>query len=121
MKASPYQSLLVMVTGFLVLAYVFPDGAFYWNTAALIVGLLGLISSITRRAILWVWNGLSLVLGWINSRIILSVVFIFFLAPIGFLYKLFKGDLMSLKRPPADSLFVNRDHTFTTKDLENPW
>jgi hypothetical protein len=121
MKASPYQSLLVIVTGFLVLGYVFPGGAAYWIAAAVTVGFLGLISSVTRNAILWAWERLALVLGWINSRILLSLVFIFFLVPIGLLFRLFKGDPLFIRKPPPDSQFVKRDHLFTNEDLEHPW
>lgn len=121
MRASPFQSLLVIVTGFLVLGYVFPGGAQYWNIAAVVVGVLGLASGMARRVILWIWENLAVALGWINSRIILSAVFIFFLVPIGFLYKLFKGDEMSIRAPAKNSLFTNRDHTYTANDLENPW
>ena len=121
MKTNGFHSLLVIVTGFLVLAYVFPGGRQYWVAAAMTVGLLGLISSVTRNAVLWIWEKLALVLGWVNSRILLSLVFFIFLVPIGLLFRLFKGDTLSIRRPPSDSLFVQRDHTYTHEDLEHPW
>jgi hypothetical protein len=121
MKTNGFQSLLVIVTGFLVLAYVFPGGRQYWVAAAMTVGLLGLISAVTRNAVLWVWEKLALVLGWINSRILLSAVYIIFLVPIGLLFRVFKGDPLSIRRPPLDSLFVQRDHKYTREDLEHPW
>lgn len=41
-----------------------------------------------------IWMGLSFVLGWINARLILSVMFYLVLAPIALVMKLFKKDLL---------------------------
>jgi hypothetical protein len=121
MKINPYQTILIMVTGFLVLGYFFPNAGKYFYYAALIVGILGLASGITRNWIIWSWTKLSFALGWFNSRILLSIVFIFFLTPIAFLYRLAKGDVLRIRKPPDKSTFEERNHTFSSIDLENPW
>ena len=121
MKVNPYQTILVMVTGFLALGYFFPFAGKYFYLAALVVGILGLVSSITRHWIVWIWEKFSHALGWVNSRILLSIVFIIFLTPIAFLYRLVKGDILWIHNPPDKSTFAERNHTFSSIDLENPW
>jgi hypothetical protein len=121
MKINPYQTILVMVTGFLVLGYFFPFSRKYFYYAALIVGISGLASSITRDWIVWIWEKFSYALGWFNSKILLSIVFILLLTPIAFLYRLVKGDILRIHKKPDKSAFDERNHTFSSIDLENPW
>ena len=98
MKSDPHKSILVIVTGFLIVGFIFPAGSKYWVTTAAAIGTLGLANRYFRKWILAAWEMIGIVMGWINSRIILSIVFTFFLVPIGFLYKLIKGDLLFLKK-----------------------
>jgi hypothetical protein len=121
MKRNPYQTILVIVTGFLIIGFLIPSLRLYFFYTASAIGFFGLLSQMTRNWIIWIWEKLSLALGCFNSRILLSVVFIFFLTPIAFLYRLFKGDTMRIKRKPDGSNFVERNHLYNQKDLENPW
>ncbi len=43
------------------------------------------------------WMRLGYVLGWVNSRIILSIIFYFVFTPMGLVMKLFGSDLLGLK------------------------
>jgi hypothetical protein len=84
------------------------------------VGVASLVSNHLANAIVWFWEKLAQVLGFINTRILLSVLFYLFLFPIAMLSRLFSKDPMQLKNPKA-SVFVTRNHTYTSKDLENMW
>lgn len=122
MKINPYQTILVMITGFLLLGYVFPSIGKYFYFLAFIVGMLSLISPIIRDSIIWGWGKVSYALGWFNGKVLLSIVFFLFLTPIAFLYRIFrKKDTLMLNRPPDNTAFVERNHAFTPHDLENPW
>lgn len=121
MKINPYQIILIMVTGFLTLGYVFPSVEKHFYMAALTVGIFALISNFTRDWIIWGWEKFSFALGWINSKILLVVIFFFFLTPIAFLYRLLTGDVLMVRKPPNKSTFFDRNHTFSPIDLENPW
>ena len=113
------KSQLVIVTGFLFLSYLF-DVAWLMNIA-LALGLVFLISAKLSSAVLWFWGKLAHVLGWINTRIILSAVFYLFLFPIAILFRLFNKDPLSLNWKNKDSTFKVRDHLYKPIDLENPW
>ncbi len=121
MKANPYQTILVIVTGFLVLGFIFPLAEKYFYVLAVCIGILGLANNFTRDWIIWIWGKFSYALGWFNSKVLLAVIFIFFLTPIAFLYRILKGDTLKIKKPPEKSTFIKRNHTFSSPDLENPW
>lgn len=114
------QSVLVILIGFLVLYAIFR-----WRGFLLIgglLGILGLLSPFLRNYILKGWNGFAKVLGFINSRIILSGIFFLILTPIALLSRLFSKDRMQLKRlKKGESYFKNRDHEYGAEDFENPW
>ncbi|MEM6684703.1 MAG: hypothetical protein AAF617_02815 [Bacteroidota bacterium] len=124
MKESNSKVILVMVVGFLAIATYL-----YWRTeyttaaivfASIALGV-GVLSFFIESAIVWVWEKFALALGWINTRIILSIVFFIFLTPFGILSRLFsKNSSLQLKNN-SKSTFVERNHTYSKKDLENIW
>ena len=121
MRLNPYQTILVIVTGFLSIGFLFPTVQTYFFVAALVVGILGLLNHVTRSWIIWIWEKFSYALGWFNARVLLSIVFVFILTPIAALYRLFKGDSLKVNKSPEKSTFFERNHLYTSKDLQNPW
>ncbi|MGC5271447.1 SxtJ family membrane protein, partial [Salmonella enterica] len=81
--------------------------------AGLIV-IAGLLSPFLLEKITGVWMWIGEKMGAVMSRVILSVVFVFFLTPVAMLYRLFGRK----KEQDGDSFFVERNHTFTAADLE---
>ena len=69
------------------------------------------------------WLGLSLLLGSIMSRLLLSVIFFVIVTPLALVMRLFGHDPMRRKgwKKSTDSTFVSRDHTVEAKDLEHPF
>ena len=67
--------------------------------------------------------GLSLLLGSIMSRLLLSVIFFVIVTPLALVMRLFGHDPMRRKgwKKSTDSTFVSRDHTVEAKDLEHPF
>jgi len=55
-----------------------------------------------------------------ESKVIMSVVYIFILVPVATLYRLTKKDKLRLKRSP-ESNWINREHRYTADDLKNIW
>jgi hypothetical protein len=123
MREENSKVILVMVVGFLIIGSIL-----YWNehnsSAIVLVALalgVGFLSFFIENAIVWLWGKFALGLGWINTRILLSVVFFIFLTPFAVLSRIFsKNSSLKLKND-AKSTFVERNHTYTKKDLENIW
>lgn len=114
------QSILVILLGFLLLYLVFRWKGFLWIGS--LIGIPGLVSSILRTYILRGWYKLASILGFINSKIILSVIFYLILTPIALVSRIFSKDKMQIKkRPEKDSYFTIRNHEFTSDDFKNPW
>lgn len=119
MQQDRYKTILVIVTGFLGLALIFK---LQWLAiVAVIIGTLSVFISAAARGIEWLWLKLALGLGWVNSRILLSIIYFVFLLPIAWISRLFTKDPLLLKNRKASSLFISRNHLYTKKDLENIW
>ena len=126
MKESNSKVILVMVMGFLLIATYLHFRTEYATAAkvlfiiALSVGVGSFIPPL-ERLIVWLWGKFALGLGWFNTRVILSVVFFIFLTPFGLLSRVFsKKSGLKLKND-SNSTFVERNHTYSKKDLENIW
>ena len=115
------EAVLTISVGLLVLYWIFGNVNLLITTTA--VGLAALFSPFLARKIAWLWYKLAEILGRINSVIILTILFFLFLTPLAWLSKLFKKDEFRLRKKtdPDASYFVERNHTFSKKDLENLW
>lgn len=69
------------------------------------------------------WFGLSTGMGAIMSRVLLGFVWLSMVVPVGFIRKLMGKDSMRLKNwhQNNDSVFIERNHKYTDKDLNNPY
>ena len=112
------ESILVIVIGFLILYVLFKVETFLW--IALGVGVLSLISNWVAEKITWLWFKIAEILGYINSRVLLSAIFFLFLTPIAFLSRVFSGKKLNLKRSD-DTYYENTEHLYEPKDFEEMW
>lgn len=117
-NTNKYQSLLVIVLGLSLLSLLFK------LKLLLYIGLgIGVVSMLIPRlgdGIVYLWFKLAQGLGWLNSRILLSIIFFVFLFPISLISRLFSKDSLQLKGD-GDSTFTERNHQYEKKDLENIW
>ncbi len=121
-----YKTILVIVIGFLVIAWILFVKE-YTNVSAILakvavgIGLISIFIPFVAKGVEWVWLKFAHVLGWINSKILLSIIFFLFLLPIAVLSRLFTKDPLKLRGREMKSLFTNRNHLYTKEDLENIW
>ncbi|GAB3928021.1 hypothetical protein [Larkinella terrae] len=113
------KAQLVIVTGLVVLYFIFKS--IYWLYAAAAVGLLSVFIPAAGNGIVWVWFKLAELLGNINGKIILTVLFWVFLLPIALLYRFSAKNPLSVKRTKDASLYHERNHLYTKEDLEQTW
>jgi hypothetical protein len=114
-----YKTILVMVTGLLAIALIFKLS--WLITVCLVIGLAASFIPAAARGIEWAWMKFAYGLGWVNSRILLSIIYFVFLLPIAWVSRLFTKDPLALRNRKTSSLFVTRNHLYTKKDLENIW
>ena len=107
------------MTGLLAIGWIFNIPVL--GKIAVVIGAISIFIPAAAGAIEWAWFKLAIALGWVNSRILLSVIYFLFLMPIAWLSRMFTKDPLALKRTSRDTLFVTRDHLYEAKDLENIW
>ena len=85
--------------------------------------LLGMVWPRAYSPLAKLWLGISLLLGSVMSRIVLSIIFVVIVTPIGLVMRLFGHDPMRRKawKKGTESTFVARDHLIEAKDLEHPF
>lgn len=116
-KLKKMESIIAMITGFLVLHLIFHSKALL--IVALAIGVITVVSDYLSDKLYWLWMKIALILGWVNSKIILSAIFFFILTPIAFLYKLKGKNSLNIKRNSnASSYYIDRNYEYSKKDLE---
>lgn len=117
--ADKAKAQLVIVTGLLVLYFIFKKAWLLYAAAA--VGVLSMLIPAVGDLIVRGWFKLAEVLGNINGKIILSIVFFVFLYPIAVLYRMRAKNPLAIRRSRTGSFYTERNHTYTKKDLEQTW
>lgn len=56
--------------------------------------IMGLASPVLLKSVYAIWTRFAFILGWINTRIILIILFYLIFTPIGLLMRLFRVDLL---------------------------
>ncbi len=99
--------ILLILSGLLM----FYEKEFYQAIAILssaFIGL-GLILPILLKPIYFVWMVFAAILGWIMTRVILSLVFYLIITPIGLITRIIGEDFLALKKKNLDSYWNHRD------------
>ena len=111
-RKEQYKALAILCIGFCLIGWRFHQ---WWLICVMAVVLIaGLVYTAILTAVTDAWRWIGEQMGAVTSRIILTVVFIFFLSPIAFLYRL----LAKKQDEKKESYFVERNHTYTASDLE---
>lgn len=115
------KAQLVIVTGLVVLYFIFKSQYPYFLIAAAIIGVGSIAIPVFGDLIVKGWYKLAEVLGAINGKILLSAVFFIVLFPVAAIAKLSKKNPLNLKKEKSDSVFTERNHKYSAKDLEQVW
>ena len=114
-----FKTILVIVIGLITLSFVFK--APLLGKIAFGVGAVSIVIPVAAKWVEWAWLKLALGLGWVNSRILLTIMYFVFLLPIAWISRFFTKDPLLLKGKNMPSLYVTRDHLYRKEDLENIW
>jgi hypothetical protein len=87
----------------------------------LILGGVGLLMPGLSKKISWLWYKLAEALGFVVSKVLLSLIFFVFLLPLGLLSRMFRKDLLQLPKKAEGSYFQVRNLVFSPKEIKNPW
>ena len=84
--------------------------------SGLVLCVLGLTMPVVLKPIYWVWMVLATILGWIMTRVILSLLFYMVITPIGMLSRLSGNKFLDLKWDKSKATYWNYR---TTKQRNN--
>src|SRR4051812_25449633 len=119
MKISKEQQSVIAIAGGLFFFAWFKHS--YYLLIAGSILLMTLPFTSLCRPIHRIWMGISTVLAWISSHIILSIIFYLFLTPISLLRRFFRTNKARHETEKERTAFYQRNYTFTSRDFLNPW
>jgi len=107
----------------ILLLFAFFQGRNGYVLAAIGVHVLNMTAPQAFRPAAVVWFGMSHLLGTVASKILLAVVFFVIVTPVGLVRRLLGADSLQLQTFKAgrSSVMNVRNHTFTGKDIEQPY
>jgi hypothetical protein len=112
------ETIITIMVGGIILYKVFSAPALL--LVSLGIGIAGITSDKLSHWIHRAWFFLADILGYIMSKLILGTLFLFVLIPIALIAKIFRKDIMMMKKD-YPSYFVEKHTSYEPKDLENPW
>ena len=106
----------------LLLAFYFTENS-AWVYGAAVLTLISMAVPKIMSCPARLWFGLSFALGKVTSTFLLTLIYVIFVVPVGFVRRLMGKDAMRFKswRNAIESAFINRDHLFTKEDLKYPF
>jgi hypothetical protein len=113
------ETMLVITVAFLALHLIFHLRI--WLYLAVFTGFTGVFSFYLSTKIDRAWTTLSLFLGEINNRILLTVTFFLIVTPVGLIRKLLTRKNLLSPTEKTGSYFSSRDHLYKKEDLEKSW
>ena len=97
-----------------------PFSAWPW----ILAGILGILSITAPKAlapVYTIWMKVGHILGWMNTRIILTIFFIVIFIPFAFIMRLMKRDPLERKFEPLRPTYVKTRLTLDPKKMETPF
>lgn len=87
---------------------------------SILLGLAGLFIPFVAKWVAKGWYGLSHVMGFVMSKVILTIIYFIFLYPMALVAR--AGGKLSIKLKKApESYWTVRNHPYKKEDLENMW
>ncbi len=113
--------MLILMFG-IVLPWIFGYSTPYWPfIAAVVFAVVALIRPVLLGPVNSVWLKISDVLGWVNTRLVMGIMFFLLIAPIGILMRLFGKDTLNNKLSEKESSYRIITKVRDKKHLEKPF
>ena len=114
------KTLNILALAALIFYFVTKSAWLVW--ASLVLLALGSFHNPFARIITKGWLKFSESLGFVMSKVILTLVFCVFLVPIAVLYRFFNKEISShFRNRNKPSTFTEIKRHFSKKSFENPW
>ena len=99
--------IILLILSGLLMYYNYENYNFIAILASAFI-VLGLLLPILLKPIYFVWMVFAAILGWIMTRVVLSLVFYLIISPIGLVTRIIGEDFLALKKKNLDSYWNHR-------------
>jgi hypothetical protein len=121
-RAKELETILVLCIALIIIYFFTKQQYPIILKLSIVLGVVGLFSKYLTSKISWAWLKLGEMMGWVMSKIILTIVFFLFLFPIALLSRLFSGNKNPLQlKKTGTSYYFTRNHRYEPKDLKDVW
>lgn len=110
------ESILAIAAGFLLFYFIYKIDLLI--KISFLIMLIGIFSDFLSDKIALGWMYLGKILGFVVSKIVLGLLFFFFLTPIAIGSRLFRGNKILGKKRINGSFYIERNHEYSKQDLE---
>jgi saxitoxin biosynthesis operon SxtJ-like protein len=90
-------------------------------TVSLPLFLLAFLFPSALRGLHWIWMRIGDVLSWVNTRILLSLLFFLVITPIAFFMKLFKRDPLSRDFAGEEASYRTQSRSAPPENMKRPY
>lgn len=111
------KEIVIIAIGLAILAYFLKSIVIITTVLILLLGAL--LSSKILKQILLLWKKLAQVLGYVNTRVILFLLFFIIITPYAFVIKMFSGNKSNSKN--IKSQFIDFKYLYSKNDFDNMW
>lgn len=120
-KRQCLETAVVLAAVLLFFGYRFEDWRYV--AATFFVLLVSLILPIIFYPLAKLWFGLGMVLSFVSTKILLTIIFFLILTPVGIVRKWMGKDTLFLKvfKKERTSVLKIRNHLFSAEDLKHPY
>lgn len=102
--------ILLMIGAFLFVRE--KDSFIYFSSIGSLLIILGAITPVILKPIYKIWMTFAVIIGWIMTRVILSVLFFLIITTIGIFARLIVKDFLSLRPKSQKSYWNSRDREY---------
>ena len=92
---------------------------FIWTSLGIL--FLNLLVPTVFYPFAYLWFGLAKVLGFVSTKVLLTIAFVFIVIPVGLMRRWLGKDNLHLKqfKKNSKSVFIEREHLYNPEDLKN--
>lgn len=108
---------VLAVIGVLLFYFEKPSGIYFIVIGGLLV-LIGILFPIWLKPLNKIWMGLAIILGFIMTRVILTIFYYLVITPIGFVAKIFRRKFMNLKYDKSATTYWEKRTIIQKKQID---
>lgn len=123
--ANPHGIIVGLLAGLLVIQLImenkYPEESQILGYVIVGIAIMSALFKFFASWLATLWMAFGMLLGKINGAILLTLVYFLILTPLSWLKKVFSPSTTFKPLKEGDTRFINRDHTYSEKDIQHPW